>query len=711
MNKSSSFEISSETLDKSYKEHDVSDSFDDMFLSDIACCSLNEIKNPVKRKVNELAQLQVKSNLSTKTLQRIIPILNSTPGASIEIPYDKRYLKSNTEKLFEPVYYAKCPSCFELNVCNERCNKCNKIVNKNRNNFFVYLPIEPQLKKSLIDNFSDICEHLKRPRSQFFTDIDDGLVQRTIVVNEQQMLLSFLLNIDGGNLAEKTKKSLWPIQLYQNFIPPEKRFMPENILTVGLFYGDGKPDPFDILFPLIRDFNRLFREGIQVIYDGTQYDFQPVLLHCSCDLPARALIQNFKLYSGTDSCPYCLHPGHRNKENGHIRIRYAKESENSELRTHNQSIENAHRTNNTHGVKGLSCLMALPKFDIIKGVGTDYMHNVLLGCTKRLISIWMGDIKVDGSTFKPMSKQNRAQLNQRLILLKPFGAINYKPRSLEHISLFRAVEFKNLLFFYLRYCLRNLLEKRYIDHFEMLSAAIYLLCKKKVSEEDIQCAENLLNNFCDLFEQYFGKSSITMNIHLLRHYGFVVRNLGPLWAYSCFGFETNMGVLCRYFAGGGDALEQITSKYIISISNRQNSNLEKTNAKLTFIINKNMPSKYNSILEQYELNPNDGIATQITKGNLIFKSIFSKDTKSVDYFFLMNDHTFGVAVFYIKKKERIFVLLNLYVEVNKKFHLTEVVNTDVFKIFPFDSINKKMLYLMFGNTEVITQPPNYYEKS
>lgn len=217
-------------------------------------------------------------------------------------------------------------------------------------------------------------------------------------------------------------------------------------------------------------------------------------------------------------------------------------------------------------------------------------------------------------------------------------------------------------------------------------------------------------NFCDLFEKYFGKSAVTMNIHLLRHYAFVVRNCGPLWAFSLFGCESNMGVLSRYYLGGGDLLEQIASKYIIAISNGQYDRFS-SDKKLKFSINKNLTDEYDSMVHEYGLHLYNGKATEITFGKYSFKSFFSRDTKSIDYFFLMNDQSLGMAVYYIIKDVKVFVLLNLYKEVKTNFHLKEVISTEEYKIFPFDCIEKKMLYLQFGNIQVITEPPNYYEKT
>ena len=46
-----------------------------------------------------------------------------------------------------------------------------------------------------------------------------------------------------------------------------------------------------------------------------------------------------------------------------------------------------------------------------------------------------------------------------------------------------------------------------------------------------------------------GPTSVSMNVHQLRHLVYHVKNFGPLWVYSCFGFESRNGDLKRLFHG------------------------------------------------------------------------------------------------------------------------------------------------------------------
>lgn len=693
MNTSSSFEISLETLDKSFGEFDVSSESDEQN----KCNS----KNPVRKAINKLVEVQVKNRMSFNSIHKIIPILNSTPGAAIEIPNYSEFIRSSVSKLFAPVFYANCSKCNELNECPGFCHKCNAALNKNANNTLIYFPIEPQIKQALIKNFDDINKCLDRKQfDDIYEDANDGAIQKTAMEKHlNRKILSLTLNIDGGVVSEKSTRSIWPVQLYQNYMPPRVRFLPENIIVVGLFYGENKPNAFDLLFPLLRDLRNFLQNGIQIMYNGKQYDYLPMLLYSCCDLPARAHLQNFKYSTGFNACPICVHPGHPNKED-RIRVRYAKEIVPSSLRTHSETITHAHKI--SHGVKGLSCLMAVPEFDIIHSFSTDYMHGSALGVFKRLLSIILGKHAVDTS-FKPITKQNQFELNRRIISLKPYSRITYKPRSLADQSTFRAIEYKYSMFFYLRYSLRNLIDHKYVAHFELFSAAVYILCKEKITEAEIKSAEKMLSEFCDLFETYYGISAVTLNVHLLRHYGIIVRQTGPLWCHSLFGFETNMGVLSSYVSGGSRVIEQIAEKYIISKGFDAETSRNQTRK---FVFDKNITKKYDQILHQH-----DGKCKSVTVGKTVFKSLESKSTKSIDYFLEMTDNNIGTALFYVIKNNEVYVLLNVYNIQKRNFHLAEVSRTEKTVLYPFDAINEKLIYLIFGTIEVVSKEPNKNEKS
>lgn len=51
-----------------------------------------------------------------------------------------------------------------------------------------------------------------------------------------------------------------------------------------------------------------------------------------------------------------------------------------------------------NGLKGLSPLVNLPGYDLVRGQAVEYMHGVLLGVTRQMASFWF-DTSNSGETF------------------------------------------------------------------------------------------------------------------------------------------------------------------------------------------------------------------------------------------------------------------------------------------------------------------------
>lgn len=89
----------------------------------------------------------------------------------------------------------------------------------------------------------------------------------------------------------------------------------------------------------------------------------------------------------------------------------------------------------------------------------------------------------------------------------------------------------------------------YFQHFILLVEAIWLLDQSSVSTLCLQKADNLLRHFCLRVEALYGRRYETFNVHCLLHLSECVRNIGPLWACSCFWFEDYNGDLRKLFHG------------------------------------------------------------------------------------------------------------------------------------------------------------------
>lgn len=244
----------------------------------------------------------------------------------------------------------------------------------------------------------------------------------------------------------------------------------------------------------------------------------------------------------------------------------------TEMRTHAQTVSDISTYLNTkeivNGVKGITPLIAMPSFDAIDNLSTDYMHDVFLGVMSNLIDIWLGKKFLENiqSGFKINGSENRAKFNNKIVQLKPYSRITRKPRSLFNRSFFKAVEYRNLLWFYVHCALYGVLSQAAINHFDLLSASTYILNKTEITKEEIAEAGQMLEKFANDFEGHYGIDCVTMNLHILRHYSHNVSNSGPLWSQSMMGFESRMGDFKLCHRSKVCISESIARKYCLSDS-------------------------------------------------------------------------------------------------------------------------------------------------
>lgn len=679
--------------------------------------------NCVDKKTVELLQHQIKNKLSCKSTESTADIINNTAGVDFILPENIKKMKRRIEIIRTYEYIVFC-ECGNLVKDSDQCTACKRPAKKNvkSNNFMVSFPIIPQIKSTLTTHYESIMQHLERKHDDgIMSDIDDGTAFKRIS-NEHpnKYILGCTVNVDGATIFRSSKGSLWIAQAYQNFLPPDIRYRPENILILSLYYGVKKPDAFHMMSFLAKELN----EAEICVFDGNQLQtFIPAIITISCDLPARNMMQNMKGPVGKTSCPVCYHPGEPVKNyKGTTTIRYVR-MENLKLRTHEETVmkgnlisaENMNGMDSIDGVKGLSCMILFNNFDIIQNFASDFMHGILLGIVKHLIEIWLGIKKIpdpaNGLKIKLKNNEERICLNRCILGLKPLMHFKRKPRPIFDVAIFKATELLNLLLYYLRFALSGLLPTSIIKHFELLSAATYILCQAKIKDIELQKASTMLNMFASQFEDIYGKGAITMNVHLMHHYGFMIQSCGPIWCNSLFAFEANIGVIKGYISGKSNVLCQIAEKYSISknmsidikdidtAQTKESIHQQKT-IELTEQC-KCVLERNGFAMSQQNLN----VSRRLKMNGHTYTSLLSEGTKSADYFLQMKNDLLGTAEFYFKVNETCFVYLNIYEVDYKHFHLHEVKRTNSTGVFPCKNIKRKLIYLKVNSIEFISEEP------
>lgn len=505
----------------------------------------------------------LKHNLSWAALTDLLKLINSIFGADI-LPQSKYLFKKLFPLEIIPVHHFFCQNCslyietFESNQCKNCLNEVNFDTGKG-NNFFITLPIEPQIKQILeknsnnlkfFENDLQLCDNIR--------DIYDGKGYRKLI-QDNNNFLSLTLNTDGVSIFKsKRKSSFWPLQFIINELDRSVRFKPDNIIVSGFWFGT---DPIMEIFfkPLIKEIEGIHQNPIKVKINDQNRNFEIYPLLCTVDTVAKDKIQKKKQFNGYFGCSYCVHPGTLVNRK---QIRYSSLNGDFEKRTHDSAVSDMIRASMTdtvsNGFKNVSPLIAISKFNVIDGFPIDYMHNIALGVANQLLELWF-DSKHHGKEFYIGLRIKR--VNERLLKIKPPEFIGRKPRSLNERNIWKAHEFRYWVLFYSIPSLLNILPLNYVIHYSLLVDCVHLYLSTEISRDELLEAATKMDKFVQEFERLYGTENMTYNIHLLKHIKDCVEYCGPLWVYSNFPFENNNGILKKYVKGTKDVLKQITSKY------------------------------------------------------------------------------------------------------------------------------------------------------
>lgn len=184
---------------------------------------------------------------------------------------------------------------------------------KNRNKLFCVHAAKKQIVQSIgsnwqaIKNFDTTCKE-----DDSVSDAHDGDILKNVkklYENDDLNILCLCVNVDGANKFNSNFVSLWPIQFSQNYLPPNIRFLPHNILVAGLMYTEDKFDFREYFLPIVGELHNLKEHKIVMRIEDEVYTFKPVVTHCAVDLPAKSKFQETKQFGGYNACTYCEIPG------------------------------------------------------------------------------------------------------------------------------------------------------------------------------------------------------------------------------------------------------------------------------------------------------------------------------------------------------------------------------------------------------------------
>ena len=510
-----------------------------------------------------------KHNLSKAAWADLLRLLTALLGDRCRQTFQSVYkMKVIMKEYFgskEPTKINYCTNCL-LAVKTDKCPnaKCSKAGLSS----FLDLHLEEKIKDLFRD--SEFVNLLKKGKEQVkraascssIHDIFHGLDYKNFLhpggFLSQLYNISFTINTDGVNKYSSSRAGhLWPVYIMINELPKEHRFKKKFIIPAYIYCDKHDPNMLTFLNPLVEKLNVLNSSGIHVpdSADG-DINVRCMLFVATADLPARADLMNMKRYNGKCACHLCKSEGvGYGPNNIH---RYWPFEKSPEKRTHEDQLKFASKATikkAVMGVKGHSIFVKVSyPFDLVRSFAIDWMHSVCLGVVKYIMNLQMSDGN-KGQVFYTGTKTS--SMSRKLLLIKPPDIVGRLPRSLEDLKHWKATELKNWPLHYSLPVFCKILNPLYIFHWSLLVGAIGILCSDSISSADLEQADVMLQDFVLLMGILYAPTRCTMNVHLLQHLAYYVSCRGPLWAYSCFAFESMNAFIKPLVHGTHHAMEQI----------------------------------------------------------------------------------------------------------------------------------------------------------
>lgn len=646
---------------------------------------------------------------------------NITKAALYDLTKLPRYKVENKikEKMrYSYVYHVKCTNCGTyISIENgTKAAHCERALILQETNFFATIPVKQQLINSIGRNFKEIMEFLceAEREKQHFGDIFDGQIYKNIKkeVALRRIILPLSLNSDGIKMFKRNVNSVWPIQLIQNFLPPRLRYLTENIILSGIFYGT-EIDFKIVLKPLIMEME-ILKSGFDMTVDNVTLEFVPVITQVAVDLQAKYKIQGFLSFNSAESCAYCYHKADSipNLKSKGKTNRFLYKEPLAELR-HHQDTSNIMKSNcKKLGIREASPLLDLEFFDIINGFGIDDLHIVYEGVFSKILDLFYN--KTNHQTDFHLNKTQQETIDRRIISMKPTKDLPTRPRSIvENLARLQGNEKRSLLFYFFPVAIEGVQKAKYVENIYKLSATIFMLSKKEVTNQEIAESEILLKQFIREYEDLYGVHNVIYKVHQLLHIPASVRQHGPLWTQSCFTFETNNGALVKRVKGTRSVISQIIQNYVVKQSIMKTSIKEDNNG--IYLLGKEkqilLNDSYRTVIGLDSLK----IHLRIIINMVTYSSTSYKNTSSTDYFVELSNNDIAKVHFYYIDGRTIFACVSTYRILSKKAHFIKIEESNNIKVIQVESIKKKLIYLStkntFSNRQYVTYVPNHFETS
>lgn len=437
--------------------------------------------------------------------------------------------------------------------------------------------------------------------------------------------IKLVIGVDGVPLAKSSGSTFWPILGYI-------RQSVQHVFPIGIYWGHEKPyDSNDFIKDFVEEAKHLILNGITIeVFNNNKLvnEKKDVVIDAfCCDIPARSFLIKTKCHTGFSSCSRCCVHGI------HLLRRVCFPNLGCPKRTHQDFINQIQEEYHTPGQ--VSEIIHIPGINMIENFPLDYMHGVLLGVVKKLLTLLKGsgDIGRYGANNQKLPTPLIKKISVRLLSLRKSIPNDFcrKPRSLEDLSRWKATEFRQIAIYTGIVVLYSIIPKKLYFNFLHLYIAMRIFLSPNLNHL-ATCAQSLMFTFVTKFGRIYGKHYISSNVHQLIHLYDDFMKYGPLDQVSCFKFESYMLKLKKMVRKYDKPLQQVVNRYSEN-KNKRNLLVKDNN---TF-----------EIKPKFEKNHNEGpLISEVTSPqykHLILENFMINITKDADsYVGVHKNDTFSI---------------------------------------------------------------------
>lgn len=374
----------------------------------------------------------------------------------------------------------------------------------------------PSTAKTLLKTPRTSNVLLKSGGEYIYLGLDCSIMKYLASVPENLMTdltqLDLSINIDGLPLFKSSPISLWPILVMICNVKPSVPFV------VSLYCGTKKPCNLDFLQDLINDMKHLMANGLS--YNDKHFT---VKLHSViCDAPAKAFVKGIIQFNGSYGCDKCWQKGHYDGRMLFLDNDAPKRTDES----FRQQKNSAH-----HKTLSPFCELAI---DMVQDFPCDYMHQVNLGVTRRLLLAW-----TSGSLKCRLTSSQIACISKKMEDIGQFipSMFARKPRSFQYIRMWKATEYRQFLMYSGQFVLKDVLSKKLYQHFMKLCVGICILMNENLVTKYGHDADNMLREFVSDSRAIYGDKFVVYNVHSLVHLYDSAKRYRSLENCSAYSFE------------------------------------------------------------------------------------------------------------------------------------------------------------------------------